>query len=175
MKTLRIDAQGFSLIEIMVVVAIVGITAAVVIPSVASRTRPFDMTREARQVHTELSRLRAKAVAEQREYEVAVADGETVEIRHKDERTLDAKGLEGVVDGVVDEIATTIDRTSDFASYATVELNGEADGAITFYPTGRVSGTGDLVISDENRAITVRILASGMTRMYVEPVGGSAP
>jgi prepilin-type N-terminal cleavage/methylation domain-containing protein len=175
MKPLRVDARGFSLIEIMIVVAIIGITAAVVVPSVASRTRPFDMAREARQVHTEISRLRAKAVAEQRQYEVVISEGQTVVIRHDEERALDSKGLEGIVDGVVDAVDKVVDRSTDFASYATVEFNGESDGAVTFYPTGRVNGTGDLVISDENRSITVRILASGMTRMYVTSAGAAAP
>lgn len=176
MSSIRFDVRGFSMMEIMVVVTIIGITAAVVVPSVAKRTRPFDMAAEARQLHTEMSRLRAKSIAEQRVYEVVVSDGAAVAIRHLEERTLDGGGLEGLpdLDDIVDDAADTVtDRTSDFASYATVEFNGEEDGTITFYPTGRVTGSGDMVITDGSRRVTVRVLASGMTRMYVEAVSAA--
>jgi prepilin-type N-terminal cleavage/methylation domain-containing protein len=172
MSSIRSDVRGFSMLEIMVVVTLIGITAATVIPSVARRTRPFDMAAEARQIHTEISRLRAKSIAEQREYEVVVDGGSTVAIRHAAERSLGAQGLEG---DATDDAGRVTDRTSDFASYATVEFNGEEDGTVTFYPTGRVNGTGDLVITDGSRRVIVRILASGMTRMHVETAGAAGP
>ena len=144
------SALGFTLLEVMIVLTVLGIVASVVIPSIASRQEPFAAAEQARRIHTEVSRLRAKAIAEQREYTLAVAEsGASVRVRH-------------VGDG-----ETVIDRDETMAEGATATLNGSTSGTITFYPNGRVSETGVLEIEDGSRVHTVRILASGMTRWEV--------
>lgn len=162
------NARGFTLIEILVAVAVTGILAAVAIPSVASRSKTFDMAREGRQLHTDISRLRARAVAEQREYEVVVTEGHEVTIQPREEQE---KG--GLVSGVREGAESGITRTARFPDGSTVKLNGEAGGSIVFYPSGRVGSSGDIVLQDSRRKLTIRVLASGMTRMITEPVSTS--
>jgi len=160
MKTMSRDARGFTLTEMLVTVGLVGILAAVALPSVASRTRTFDMAREARQLHTDMSRLRSRAVAEGREYEVVVAEGSQVTIQRRE--------VEGAGEG--EDQARGIERTARFPEGSSVKLNGSDSGTIVFSPTGRVSASGDIVLQDSRRKLTVRVLASGMTRLIVEPI-----
>lgn len=164
------NARGFTMMEMLVTVAVMGVLAAVAIPSVASRSKTFDMAQEGRRLHTDISRLRARAVAEQREYEVVVTEGHAVTIQRREEESGGGGlGLGGVVDGVVNEV-DGIARTESFPEGSSVKLNGQSSGSIVFYPTGRVGSSGDIVLEDSRRKLTIRVLASGMTRMITETV-----
>jgi type IV fimbrial biogenesis protein FimT len=142
--------RGFTLLELMILLTIVGIVAAVAIPSIASRTRPFDIAESSRRLNAEIGRLRARAVAEGQAYELVVDGGSTISIEH----------------GTGDD--RVVERTETMPEGASASLNDAASGSITFYPTGRVSGAGNLVISDGTSRHTVRVLASGMTRWIPE-------
>lgn len=143
-------SRGFTLLELMVILTIIGILAAVVIPSIASRTQPFEIAEQSRRLHTEVSKLRARSVAEHKQFDLVVEGGNQVRIE------------QGTGDDRV------VLRTETMPDGAGVELNGASSGTITFYPTGRVSGAGNLVIEDGVSRHTVRVLASGMTRLITE-------
>lgn len=142
---------GVTLIELMIVLTLIGIVATVTIPAIATRTKPFEMAEQARRIHTEASRLRAKSIAEQAEYRIVVTNGSTVQIRKF------SGGSE-----------TTL-RSESLPHGATATLNGSPSGTLSFYPTGRVSGSGVLRFDDGNHPYTVRVLASGMTRWEPGP------
>lgn len=62
MKTNRRGGQGFSLIELLVVVGIIGIMVAVAIPAIANYLKTYKIRGAAQQVAGELTRARTKAV-----------------------------------------------------------------------------------------------------------------
>ena len=139
-----------SLPELMILLAIIGVTAAIVVPSIATRSRPFDMAESSRRLNSEIARMRARAIAEQRNFELVLDGGDTVTIEHMD-------GDDRVVE-----------RTETMPEGSGATLNGATSGTIVFYPTGRVSSAGNLVLSDGTSRHTVRVLASGMTRWITE-------
>lgn len=145
-------SRGFTLLELMVILTIIGILAAVVIPSIASRSQPFEIAEQSRRLHTEVSKLRARSVAEARQFNLVVEGGNVVRVE------------QGTGDDRV------VLRTETMPDGASAALNGSSSGTLTFYPTGRVSGAGNLVIEDATSRHTVRVLASGMTRLITETV-----
>lgn len=151
MRLPRPHPSGFTLLEILIVLTMIGILAAVTIPAIADRSRSFEIVEQARRVHTEVSKLRGRAVAEQREYELVLSGGDTIKIQRKD-----AGGTK------------TVTRSETLPADATAKLNGASSGTVTFYPTGRVDVTGELAIYGSKSTHKVKILASGMTRWETE-------
>ncbi len=141
---------GFTLLEMLIVLTLIGILGSVVIPSVANRSKSFDVTEQARRIHTEVSKLRGRAVAERREFELSLSGGKTFTIK----RTND------------DGTKTTIRTNTLEGGGAT--LNGSNSGTLTFYPSGRVDALGDIRFFGSERTHKIRVLASGMTRWETE-------
>lgn len=144
------NRNGFTLLEILIVLTMIGILASVAIPSIADRSKSFDVSEQARRIHTEVSKLRGRAVAEQREFELSLSDGEAFTIARK------------VSGGGKTEVwSNTLQRGS-------ATLNGDPSGTITFYPTGRVDAVADIRFFGSDRTHVIRVLASGMTRWDTE-------
>lgn len=144
------NRDGFTLIETLIVLTLVGILASVVIPAMANRSKSFDVVEQARRIHTEVSKLRSRAVAEHREFELSLSGGETFEVARKED----------------DGSRTTI-RTSTLEG-GSATLNGASSGTLTFYPSGRVDVLGDIRFFGSERTHKIRVLASGMTRWETE-------
>ena len=51
---------GFTLLELMILLAIIGVTAAIVVPSIATRSRPFDMAESSRRLNSEIVKILAQ-------------------------------------------------------------------------------------------------------------------
>lgn len=146
-----VDRHGFTLLEMLIVLTLIGILGSVVIPSVANRSKSFDVAEQARRVHTEVSKLRGRAVAEQREFELSLSGGKTFAIKRKND----------------DATKTTI-RTTTLDGGGNATLNGSTSGTLTFYPSGRVDTLGEIRFFGSERTHKIRVLASGMTRWETE-------
>lgn len=152
MKNMNINhaQKGFTLIELMIVVAIIGILAAVAIPQYQNYIAKSQMTR----VVGELSALKSAA-------EVAVTEGKEVVLTEAnvgtDFATKASLGyttsslLSGVV--VADESAATVNWTGTLGGQAAaavkgtkVEIARTADGSYTCTVTGAGSGWKDSYI-----------------------------
>lgn len=143
----RSDAViGFSLIEVLIAVVLVGVLAAVGAPSIARSFSTMSVDREARAIHSRLAQARTHAIAHQRDYRFMLnADG-SYEVQH-------AEGGAWVVDG-----------GSSVKDGITVEIGGSSSGEIVFRPHGRVLSPTTIVIHDGRHEREIPILASGMPR-----------
>jgi prepilin-type N-terminal cleavage/methylation domain-containing protein len=141
--------RGVTLIEILIVVILVALLAAIAIPRVAGTSDPYEAVEQARQIHSVMARARSAAVAEQRPYRFVLSSG-------------------GVWQVDVETAPGTWTATADSAtSSATVMLDGASSGTITFYPRGRVDDTHTITVDVDGHVQTMRIFASGLVRWRV--------
>ncbi len=139
--------SGITLIEILVVLAMVGILAAVTIPRVATSTAPYAVIEGARRVHSALVEARTRAIAEQRDYRLSFAPGE-FEIQY----WLSGTGW------------TTLGVARELPESMTATIDGSTSGAVVFLPHGRVDAPTSIVVEDESHEHTIQVLASGLVR-----------
>jgi prepilin-type N-terminal cleavage/methylation domain-containing protein len=141
--------RGVTLIEILIVVILVALLAAIAIPRVAGTSDPYEAVEQARKIHSVMARARASAIAEQRPYRFVLSSG-------------------GVWQVDVETAPGTWTATADSAtSSATVMLDGASSGTITFYPRGRVDDTHTITVDVDGHVQTMRIFASGLVRWRV--------
>jgi prepilin-type N-terminal cleavage/methylation domain-containing protein len=141
--------RGVTLLEILIVVTLVAILAAIAIPRVAGTSDPYEAVEQARKIHSVMARARAAAIAEQRPYRFVLSSG-------------------GVWQVDIETAPGTWTATADSAtSSATVMLDGASSGTITFYPRGRVDDTHTITVTVDGHVQTMRILASGLVRWRV--------
>ena len=145
------STRGVSLLEILIVVTLVAILAAIAIPRVAGTSDPYEAVEQARELHSVMARARAAAIAEQRSYRFVLSSG-------------------GVWQVDVETAPGTWTATADSATAsasATVTLDGASSGTITFYPRGRADDTHTITVDVDGHVQTMRILASGLVRWRV--------
>lgn len=143
-----------TLMELMIVLAMIAIVAAIAIPAVGSSSGSYEAVEQARRAHSEMARLRARAVAERVNFRVELAGGEVIRYAREDSP------------GVY-----TVYRADTLDYGTTATLDGATGGTITFRPSGRLDDTGGmsstglaLTFTDGGHQQTVRVLPSGMAR-----------
>lgn len=139
------DRSGMTLLELMIVITLIGIVATFVISSGQRTSAAFEVIEEARKAHSEMARMRARAVAEATRFRIELTGAE---LSFSREEGGSFKTYRSIV----------------FPGETTVQFNGGTSGSITFNRLGRVDSPATLTFSDGGHEHIVRVFASGMTR-----------
>lgn len=140
--------SGFSLLETMVVLILIGIATAIVAPNMVNTTGSHRVVEEARRLHARLTEARSQAIARQRDTRMIIAGG--------DMYTLSVLNPDGTW--------TTLGDTNVTPTGVGLTINGADSGEIRFQPQGRVDAPRILVLADADHEQTIRVLAGGLVR-----------
>ena len=138
--------RGISLVEVLIVMVLVGILAAVAIPRVAGSSDPYAAVDEAREIHAAMANARARAIATQRQHRFVLTGGAVWKVEEES-----SPGT---------WTATADSGTSD----ATVTMGGASAGTVVYYPRGRVDAPQTLDVTVNGHEQTIDVLASGLVR-----------
>jgi prepilin-type N-terminal cleavage/methylation domain-containing protein len=144
--SLPTSASGFTLLELLVAIVLLGILVAVAAPSVVRSFSAHSVDREARQLHSWLATARSRAVAEQRDYRFELKSDGSYEIKH------------------VDAGVWVVDGGSEVADGMTATISGATSGTIDFQSHGRVDSPETIEVHDGVHDRKINILASGLMR-----------
>jgi prepilin-type N-terminal cleavage/methylation domain-containing protein len=140
--------RGITLIEIMIVMVLVGILAAIAIPRVAGSSDPYAAVNEARELHAAMADARARAIATQRWQRFVLASGGVWKV---EEETTPGSGIWAA-------------RPDSGTASATVTMDGSNSGTIVYYPRGRVDAPKTIQVSVDGHVQSIDVLASGLVR-----------
>lgn len=135
--------HGFTLLEVLVAITLLGLVALIAVPRVASTTRAHEVTEEARYLHERLAIARTQAIAERTDYRVRVIAGNSIEVERWDGTTW-----------------TSVLVSGDFD--AEIEVDGASDGAIVMQARGMVDAPRTFRVERDEHDAVVRVLASGL-------------
>lgn len=128
-------AAGFSLLELLVVLAVLALAAAIVVPRVPFASRALALKAEARTIQTAFEDAAAKAIATRRAQTVAL-DLQAMKLQ--------APGREMILDPEIAIVAT----------FAADGQTGARRAAFTFFPDGTATG-GRVTLKRSARAIAI--------------------
>lgn len=137
-STLSADQRGFTLLELLVVLAIIALATAVAMPSYRGRASGLDARREVALVLNELRQARADALKN------AVGAGLDFDLAR---RTI--RPAEGGARRLPPDLTMTVDTTRS-------QLLGDQAGRIWFYPDGSSTG-GRVTVADGRRVYRIDI------------------
>jgi len=142
------NSEGFTLLEITIVIAIAGILAAIAVPSLVSQLPRYRLSGAARQVMGDLMWARMQAVSEKNEFRIFIIDSHRYQILDDDDNNGSVGSGEKVqVKDIRDEYPdVSISHTTNpiffprgSASMGTITLsNSSGSRKLKIHLTGRV-------------------------------------
>lgn len=86
-------ANGFSTIELAVVLALMGIMSAIALPNWSSLLRSYDLNNSTRQIQSELHNIKSRAAAENTSFQLTYSQGAAVYTIQRDAKAVVTKPL----------------------------------------------------------------------------------
>ncbi len=144
--------KGFSLVELLVIVAIIGIMAVVSLPMLMKQLPRWHMNGAARDINAKLMMARLRAIQENEQFGVSFDLGGAIDrytVVKFDSDTASWRSVGVVADGTVD---------------IEIDLAGCVGSRIEFNADGSASTEGGCVNGANLNVVTVRAIATGQTR-----------
>jgi len=146
-------AAGFTLMEMMAVVVIIGIIAAMAVPSFLNYMPKLRIKSNARDIVSQLRLARSRAVSERQPYGVAFALGTNAIYTFKDIDDPTSKTYSS---------SDSVMRADTLGADVSLVSCTYADNCVVFNSTGAASTSGDLqlVTGDGSIVMSINVLAS---------------
>lgn len=138
--------RGVTLLEVLIVMVLVGILAAIAIPRVAGSSDPYAAVDEARRIHAAMANARARAIATQRQHRFVLASGGVWKVDEEN------------------PLGTWVASADSGTANGTVTMDGASSGTVMYYPRGRVDAPKTIQVVVDGHTQSIDVLASGLVR-----------
>ena len=131
---------GFSLFELIVVMVLLGLVAAVILPSFTNGMEGLRLNTVARDMVTKLKQARSRAISEQKVFRVAFGSPEQEESTYS----------------ITDDYGVEVEKIELPRGFKLI-LDPEIEPVVSFYPNGRSSGFQLLIQNRRNYRLEVEV------------------
>ncbi|HET6343036.1 MAG TPA: GspH/FimT family pseudopilin [Gemmatimonadota bacterium] len=138
--------RGVTFVELLLVLVLLGILAALALPSFGAGARSHRIVRQAREIHGALAQARARAVAERRPQRFRIQDDGRFRME------------------ALDDAGTWIPYLTSLPVDEPLAVVGGSGGTVTFEPDGRVEAPASVTVGNPPSRHEIRILAGGLLR-----------